>query len=104
MGYEHGAHELALVLVQAFDLHIEHGVGVHLKALGLPGVLGEVLLVEALDLAQAGENLFVLLELPQLAQLLGAAQIARADELFTRLSSLGLIWLSQRRWSMPLVM
>ena len=65
VGDEHGAEELALVLVQALHLHVEHGVRVQLKALRGAQIVGEGELVIGLDLLQAQQHLVVVLEFAQ---------------------------------------
>ena len=67
--------KLALVLLQALDLHVEDGVGVEDDALGLLGVKGELLLVGALDLLQTAQHGGVFGVLVQLRELFGLEQV-----------------------------
>ena len=52
-----GVEQLALVLVQTLDLHVEDRVGIDLDTLALLDPRGEVDLVGVLDLAQAREHI-----------------------------------------------
>ena len=45
-------HELALVLVEALNLHVKDGFWINLNALALEDPLGEVLLISSLDSAE----------------------------------------------------
>ena len=63
-----GVEQLALVLVQTLDLHVEDRVGIDLDTLALLDPGGEVNLVGVLDLGQALEDL-VSASLGELGQL-----------------------------------
>ena len=71
----HGVEQLALVLVQALDLHVEDRVRVEYGALRLFDVSGKVELIGALDLAKAVKDRSVVRIRFQLLQRLGVQQI-----------------------------
>ena len=51
-----GVHLLALILVKALDLNVEHRLRIHVHALAGLEVGGEVFLVRGLDLAEGFEH------------------------------------------------
>ena len=80
---------LALVLVQALDLHVEDGVGVHHVALDLLQVGGQALFVAALDLAHLLQHLGVVPVLHQVRELAGVVDIVGADQVGDQAGQLG---------------
>ena len=84
-----GVHVLALVLVQALDLHIEQGRGVHNVPLGLLQVLGQPLLVGLLDLLQLLQHRGVLRIFPQALQLIRVVDIVFSDQVGDEPGQLG---------------
>ena len=96
--------KLPLILVEPLHLNVEDGVRVQFHAPGLLGMGGEGRLVGPLDGTQPLQNRGVIGIVIQLFQGLGVQQIVvPAGQVRIRPSSPGLISLSQRRWSMPLV-
>ena len=72
---------LALVLMQALGLDVEHGVGVDGHALGALQPVGQRLLVVSLHLGEALQHVHVVFVGQQLFQLSGILAEAGADEL-----------------------
>ena len=76
----HGAQKLALILVQALDLHVKDRVAVEREAVGAEHPRGQPLLVERLDLLEPGKHGGVIRRALQTRELLGVQEIAVAAE------------------------
>ena len=74
-----GVHLLALVLVEALDLDVKDGLGVHLHVLALLQDLGQLLLVVVLDVQHGAEHLGVPDEGGEVLQLAGVPTPLVAD-------------------------
>ena len=98
-----GVHVLALVLVQALDLHVEDGVGVHHVALDLLQVGGQALFVAVLDLAHLLQHLGVVPVLHQVRELAGVVDIVGADQVGDQAGQLGVGLVEPPPVAMPLV-
>ena len=73
--------KLALVLMQALDLHVKQAVGIDDHAVGVRDVVGKALLVRALDGVQLGEHFFIILEFEQLFELVRVLHEPVPDQL-----------------------
>ena len=76
----YGAQKLALIFVQALDLHVKDRVAVERKAVRAEHPRGQPLLVERLDLLEPGEHGGIIRRALKARELLRMAQIRVAAE------------------------
>ena len=81
---------LALIFVQALDLNVKDGIGIHHGAIRLFEIAGRALLVLALDLLQLPQRRAVVRQRQQLFQLGRVGQVPAADMLFQKSREAGI--------------